>query len=252
LKGQCLTKFKGKLPCCDNSVAKTSRIYETAGELRRNITSTQLTLETAKAKRGDDVSFSEPIFNCHIFLTSEIFHKRKNSASPNVLFRCRNNNPFISKSRTYIAEIVYTESIYRSKLAKERAKRAMNTESKFGMPRDISFAAAINSDDTETEEDKNMKIETETTVMLSIITNDTNAISSAKRCALNINVKNCIGNIYLACGSASWKVSVEAPVIAGFVTVPPNRIRDRGLCNPTAHYFEGHCLFLHRLQQEGK
>jgi hypothetical protein len=181
-----------------------------------------------------------------------MFHKKKNSTSPNASLRCRNNNPFISKSRTYIAEIVYIESIYRSKLVKEIAQRSINTESKFGMPRDNLFAAAINSDYTETEEDKNIKIVTETTVILSIITNHTNAISSANRCALNTHVRKCIGNIYPACGSALWKVSVEAPVIAGFVTVLTNRIHGRGLRNSTAQSFEGHCLFLHRLQQEGK
>jgi hypothetical protein len=236
------------LSCCDISVAKTSRIYKTAGKLRRNITSTKLTLETANIKR-DDISFSEPIFNCHIFLTLETFHKRKNSTSPNALFSCRNKKPFISKSRPY--EFVYTESIYRSKFAKERVKRtnfAVNTGSKFQMPRYNSFTAAINSGDTETEENKNMKILTETSLILNIVINQTNANGGAGNSALNISVKN----IYLACGSSSWKASVKAAAMSGFLTVLPNRICGRGLCNSMGHYFEGHCLSLHRLQQGGK
>jgi hypothetical protein len=241
--------LKGKLSCCDISVAKTSRIYETADKLRRNITSTKLTLETANTKGGDDVRYSEPIFSCRIFLTLEIFYKRKNLTSPNVLFSCRNKKPFISKSCAY--EFVYAESIYISKFAKERVKGAnfaINTESKFEMPYDNLFAAAYNSGDTEAKEHKNIKILTGTAVILNIVTNQTNAISGASRCALNISVKN----ICLACRSASWKASVEVPAMAGFVTVLPKSICDRGLRHFMEHYFEGHCLSLHRLQQEGK
>jgi hypothetical protein len=239
--------------CCDISVANTSRIYEIAGKSRRNKTSTKLTLETENTKRGDYVSFSEPIFNCHIFLTSEMFRKRKKSTSPNALFSCRNKKRFISKSRA--CEYVYTGSIYRSKFAKERVKRTnfvVNIESKFEMPRDNLFAAAINSGYTETEENTNMRVVSETAVILNIIINQTIAISGANRCALNIGVRKFIRNIYLACGSASCKASVEPPAMAGFVTVLPNKISGRGLCNSMEHYFKGHCLSLHRLQQEGK
>lgn len=247
---QGLTKSKWKFSCCDISVAKARRICKTNAKLRRNIRSTKLTLEATNAKRGDDVSFSEHIFNCHNFLTLEMFHERRNSTSRNALFSCRDKKPFISKWRAY--EFVYTESFYRSKFAKERVKRAnsaINTESKFEMSDDNLFAAVIDSGDTETEEKKNIKILTGTAVILNIVTNRMNTISGANRCALNKSVKKFARNIYLACGSASWKASVEAAAMAGFVTVLPVRICSRGLCNSMERYFEGHCL---SLQKGGK
>jgi hypothetical protein len=244
--------LKAKLSGYDTIVAKTNRVYETSGKLRHKMTNIKLTPETANTKIGDEISSSEPIFNCHIFLTSEMFHKRQKSISPDILSSGKSKNTFIAKSPRYISDFVFTKSTYKFRFAMGRVKQtkiSVNIKSKFEKPHDNSFAASINSNDIETDENKNVTNMTETTVILSIITDHKNGITGCNTCALNIHVKNSIATIYLACSSA---ISPEAQVLAGFVTVLPIRICGRRFCNSMEHYFEGRYYSLHRLQQEGE
>jgi hypothetical protein len=252
IKCQDLPVLFGKLvlPCaCENSAARTSRTRPiTSAQLASGTTHSELNTNT-----GDDLNSSCRVFSCHYFLkTSKTFHKRKRSNSRNFLVK-RNKKSSVYKASTYISDTVFAEHINRCKFRKESVVSKSNTESTFERSHGCSFPVTLNSNDPG-------PTVTEITITFYIINNQTNIITAANKCAkieiiiavLDTNVEKCIASSSTACGFVCWLACVQAPTAARIVTLLPCKTCRRRFCKPMECYFEGHCFFLQRLQQEGK
>jgi hypothetical protein len=151
---------------------------------------------------------------------------------------------------------VHVEPINKYKSPKESVKQTdfpfihkINTESTMEVSHDNPVSAATDSNESEPEENRNVD---ENTTLLCIENHQTDAvIFTNKCCEENISTAVQYTNVE-KCGPACRKFSVKAPTMVPCVAVLPNRPWRSRYCEPTEYYIQGHCYFLHRLQQKGK
>jgi hypothetical protein len=275
LKGfrcQDLAELNWKLSSYDNSVAKTSRIHETAHKGRGNITSTRVTTEKTESvistKTGDDCPPSERVPDYHYCRPG--FKGDRGRQKCNLykaLLSRRIKTPSVLKASVHISDCLVSKSTRKSKLTEQIFKQTTwPTIYKIGinLPLEISqytsFPSLINN------YINGQKVKNIVDLIREIVTNlrsfnkQENPLHAANESNKQTNervvpdgkVDNCIPTRYLAWFSAPWEVFLKAPVIAGCSIFAPDRICGKGYCNVMEYYFEGRSYILHKLQQKGE
>ena len=275
LKGfrcQDLDELNWKLSSYDNSVAKTSRIHETAHQGRGKVTSTHVTTERTESvistKRGYDCHPSECVsdyISCRTAFKSDRGRQKFNLYKD--LLRREIKTPSVLKASVHISDCLDSKSTRKSKLREQKFKQTtlptiyiIGIKLPFEISHYTSFSSLINTYVNGKQGKKNVELISEIATVLRNLNKQENPLHAAnesnnqtnERVAPDRKVDKCIPTSYLAWFSAPLEVSLKAPVIAGCVIVAPDRICGKGCCNPMEYYFEGRSYILHKFQQKGE
>jgi len=275
LKGfrcQDLAELNWKLSSYDNSVAKTSRIHETAHQGRGNITRTRVTTERTESvlsiKAGDDCHSSECRSDYHSCRTaSKSDRGRQKCNFYKALLSRRSKTPSVLKASVHISDCFDCIFTSKSKLTEQSYKQTnfptiykISIKLRLQILHYTSFPSLISNYINGKPRKKNVELISEIATVLRSLNFKENPQHAAnegnkqtnERVVPDEKVDKRIPTRYLARFSAPWEVFLQAPVSAGCVIVAPDRICGKGYCNPMEYYFEGRSYNLHKLQQKGE